>query len=469
MEEQFEDIFGYKHIITKEIARGGQGVVYRTQNLNIAIKLELDQNMEIVKDISHNQKYDNIRMLPIPGNINLTLPQATLSGVSGYVMTLLDDMGSFEKCFGYFPNRKFDYTNKWLDKLKEDFGDDCIAIIEMLRQYIESGGRRERLKAYFKCACILSRLHANGLVYCDFSPMNSFYSNKSNGSIVWLIDADNLNFQKETLCNAYFTPGYGAPEVLKGKGCSFYSDSYAFAISLFWQLTWTHPFKGILTEEDFDDDFLDSSDEKAYSGELPWICDKEDDSNYKETSIAQENVVSSRLIKLFDRTFCEKGKKKRSTRPTMFEWAYTISKDLDTSVKCDYCQMDYDATENDKCPWCDTKNSILNLNTFSKREMDKSNLVWIYKNEIVEGEFINITIRVLRGFRVLEQDMTAFSIKKISRGLIIKNLNEKYDFSIEYNGKNSDIYGEAEIPMNCFIKCINKSDGKVTWIEVNVI
>ena len=50
-----EDINGYKHTLTKEIARGGQGAVYRTQNPNIAVKLEFDkENMEYSKNVSGN-------------------------------------------------------------------------------------------------------------------------------------------------------------------------------------------------------------------------------------------------------------------------------------------------------------------------------------------------------------------------------------------------------------------------------
>ena len=37
MEQEFEDIYGYNHITTTEIARGGHGVVFRTQNSNIAV------------------------------------------------------------------------------------------------------------------------------------------------------------------------------------------------------------------------------------------------------------------------------------------------------------------------------------------------------------------------------------------------------------------------------------------------
>ena len=467
MNEKYEDVFGYNHIVIKEIARGGQGIVYRTQNPNIAVKLEVDSlTNDIVKE---NEKYDNIRLLPIPENINLTLPQATLKNVSGYVMTLLNDMNSFEKVFDYYTNKKSTHMNKWLNSLKEENGESVNDFLNVIGQYITSGGRRTRLDAYFKCSCILSRLHENGLVYCDFSSKNAFFSNKSGNNIVWLIDADNLNFQNETINNGYYTPGYGAPELYKKKGCTFYSDSYAFAISLFWQLTWNHPFIGALADDEFEDDFVDESNEKAYSGEWPWICDKEDKTNYKESPVQQELIISNRMMEKFNETLSEIGKRKRTTRPSMFEWSYALAKELDLSVKCKYCEMDYDSLDNDKCPWCDTKNTILNIDSYLKSEMNEDSLLWRYKNEIIQKYKIDVPLRVLRGFRAKEVDTIACSIIQMDMDFFITNLNEQYDFKVKI-GKNKEqnIYGNVKIPDRCTIECTNKTSNNSVWIEVYV-
>ena len=42
MGQQFEDIYGYTHNTTSEISRGGQGIVFRTENPNIAVKVALN-------------------------------------------------------------------------------------------------------------------------------------------------------------------------------------------------------------------------------------------------------------------------------------------------------------------------------------------------------------------------------------------------------------------------------------------
>jgi serine/threonine protein kinase len=462
MGRQFEDEFGYKHITTSEIARGGQGAVFRTQNPNIAVKVELNPTgTEFSKDTSQNKRLDEIRLLPISRKINLTLPQATLKNFAGYAMTLLDDMDSFENVFDYSFDSESGYSNGWLD----DFRDSAPEFVDVIGQYLESGGRRRRLDAYLKVACILSALHANGLVYCDFSSRNAFISKIEGNNTVWLIDADNLNYQERTRHAGYYTPGYGAPEVIKGKGCTFYSDSYAFTISLFWQLTGTHPFKGASMESGFDDDFADDVEEKANSGELPWIMDSEDSSNYIDAKIQQDLVISNRLNRYFDRTFSETGKTKRQTRPTMFEWSYMLAKELDLSVKCRYCEMDYDESYA-TCPWCDTNNKKIVFISSGKEDE-----VWRFAHEMDGEESISVPGRIIRGFRAEECDTQAFSINKQAESLVIGNLDETYEWSISTDKAISyiDIYGKATIPFECVIKSVHKVTREAVMIEVSQV
>lgn len=461
MRQQFEDIFGYKHITASEIARGGQGVVFRTQNPNIAIKIELDPSgTEFSKDVLQNERLDEIRLLPISRKINLTLPQATLKDYAGYVMTLLDDMDSFEKVFG-FSDIKSGYRNRWLLEYQESNPD----FVDNYSQYLESGGRRRRLDAYLRVACILSALHANGLVYCDFSSRNAFVSSVEGNSTVWLIDADNLNYQEETRNAGYYTPGYGAPEVITGKGCTFYSDSYAFATSLFWQITGTHPFKGALLEEGSDDDFVNDAEERAYSGELPWIMDRDNPSNHIDARIQQELVLSSRLVNYFGRTFSETGKTKRHTRPTMFEWAAALAKELDLSVRCGHCDMDYDESYV-ACPWCDTQNQRIVL--VSK---GANRAVWRYVHELGWNGNLPVPKRILTGFRADECDAHAFSLAYHNGDLIISDLHETAEWSVSIDGGITfiDIYGKAAIPCSCMVKGVIKATGEPTIIEVDIL
>lgn len=459
MSQQFEDIYGYKHITKSEIARGGQGAVFRTQNPDIAVKVEFDPSgLEFSKDLNQNKRLEEIRLLPIPGKINLTLPQATLKNVAGYVMTLLEDMDSFEKVFDYSIGVKSDYLNSWLEK----FTDSAPGFVDVIGQYLTSGGRRRRIDAYLRVACILAQLHASGLVYCDFSARNAYISKLKESGAVWLIDADNLNYQEKTRHAGYYTPGYGAPEVINGKGCTFYSDSYAFAVSLFWQLTGTHPFKGAAMESDFDDDFADDKEQKAYVGELPWIMDEEDSSNYIDAVIQQELVISKRLFKYFNRTFSETGKTKRHTRPTMLEWSYMLAKEKDLSVKCSCCEMDYDESF-DACPWCDTENKKVSLVS-----SDGGKQIWHFVHELETEAEIVVPLRAVRGFRADECESKAFCIHYKDGNFTLTDLNETKEWSVSTDKGVSfaDIYGKAAISCDCMIKCVDRVSREEVLIEV---
>lgn len=459
MSLRFEDVFGYEHNTTTEIARGGQGAVFRTQNSNIAVKVELDASgTGFSKDISQNKRLNELRLLPISEKINLTLPQATLKEYAGYVMTLLDDMDSFERVFDYAFDVQSEYSNSWLDGFKEGSPE----FVNVIGQYIMSGGRRRRLNAYFKVACAIASLHASGLVYCDFSSKNAFISSSSDKDEVWLIDADNIDYQEKTVKAGYFTLGYGAPEVLMGKGCTFYSDSYAFAVSLFWQLTGTHPFRGALMEPGFEDDFADDAEEKANNGEFPWIMDEEDSSNRINASIQQELVVSERLLKAFHRTFSAEGKAKRHTRPTMYEWSCLLAKELDLSVKCSWCEQDYDEG-NSVCPWCDTKARRIELISANAKRS-----IWKYVHEFNGETCVHVPLRIVNGFKSEEKDEIAFDIENKQGELIVSNLSDKYEWSV-FSGQGKEyieVYGKAQIPPACQIKCVNRATREVVTIEV---
>ena len=129
-----------------------------------------------------------------------------------------------------------------------------------------------------------------------------FVSSSVKANEVWLIDADNLHFQSAPGPQVY-TPGFGAPEIVAGHApVSTLSDTYAFAILAFYILAQIHPFLGNQVEEGGWEESVDL-EEQAYAGELPWIEDEDDDSNWSEqgdtegthTHIALERTLSADL------------------------------------------------------------------------------------------------------------------------------------------------------------------------------
>lgn len=464
MSKQYIDSYGYVHIITEEISRGGQGVVYRTTDPNIAVKVEISSkdDTEIINK-SGNRKFLDIWLLPIPNKVNITLPKATLETYSGYTMTLLEDMESFEKGF----NKEVEeiQMNSWLKGIYEQ-NEECG---KHFANYVATGGKKRRLFAYLKCAVILSKLHANGLVYCDFSQNNVFISSNKQYCNVWIIDADNLNYQALTLKEGYYTPGYAAPEVIRGKGCTFYSDAYSFAISLFWQLTNRHPFRGACIDN-FEGDFVEEIEACANNGELPWILDQEDKSNSAETPIPSELLLSNKIIQLFNQTFCLEGRQKRFTRPSMFEWSEAIAYELDHTICCNNCGMEYVAGMNDLCPWCEHSNKLIYLKSYFYNSYKKGRVLWEYYHEISGQDIESIPLRVSEGFEVDSVDTVLMDIQTRGTKLILSNFNYDVEVSVLTDENSTQILrGTCELEVPFGLICKSKNTQEIVLVEVSIL
>ena len=299
MNQQYEDIYGNVFSIDKELSSGGQGIVYKTKEPNVLLKIEWDpQTKKINRNTDDNKKFDEIRLLPIPQNTNITLPQSILKDYVGYSMRMLDDMISFEDAFRYGNE---EYRNAWLD----EFGESNPEFVKGFGNYISTGGKRRRIAAFLSVAGILSVIHTRGLVYCDLSDKNMYISSAKDKNVVWMIDVDNINYITVTSKRGgIFSPGYVAPEVLRGKGNTFYSDIFSFAIALFWNLTGQHPFVGPQLEQKLDEeDFLSEAEETFACGcDVEWIRDEENDDNYSDTPVPYELIVGEQLHKCFKKT-----------------------------------------------------------------------------------------------------------------------------------------------------------------------
>lgn len=465
--EIYIDTYGRSHIASKVLSSGGQGIVYLTEEPNVLLKLEWNpKTQKIEKDTSNNGKFNNIRILPMLENTNLTLPQTILRDVVGYTMKMLDGMVSFEEAFN-----GDDYSlpdNEWINSMKkanEDLGDK-------LQKYIATGGMRKRLNAFLNASCVLSKIHASGLVYCDISEKNMFVSSDPKMSHVWLIDCDNLSFMREAVKKkdgGLHSPGYGAPEIYEDKGKTMYSDAFSFAIALFWELTMSHPFMGAAASEKLDEcDMLDAPEEDyACTGEFAWVCDEEDDSNRSCSGMPIEMFINVSLFEKFQKTFSETGIKNRQKRTTMPEWSYVLAKELDHTVRCKHCQMDFYENENSMCPWCDTENRVIKVSTYITIG-ERKKLKWDFIQEISE-EIINVPLRVLEGFNSNHLDEKAFKITCIDDGIEIGDLSNQYDFFLNDN-KGKEIYGSTKFSSmnNIMLSAIDRRNGNAYLLEIEV-
>ena len=339
---------GNVHVLDKVLGEGGQGIVLATKNPDLAVKLisggiqsASERKGTLLDRLTHGfgaplvagdearqklrTRLETVRTLPHPDDLHLAEPLAMLRGHVGYTMRLLRDM---------VPMRTLILPD----------GTENIAA-----EYRATGGLRRRLRLLAKTAETLGRLHSIPLVYADVSPNNVFVSSSVEASEVWLIDADNLHFQSAPGPQVY-TPGFGAPEIAAGHApVSTLSDGYAFAVLAFYVLAQIHPFLGNQVEEGGWEESVDL-EEQAYAGELPWVEDEDDDSNWSDKGIPRELVLTPRLTRLFQQTFGA-GRRDAASRPSMLEWAEVLHQCADGTVACEGCSSTFYAPQK-KCPWC---------------------------------------------------------------------------------------------------------------------
>jgi serine/threonine protein kinase len=140
----------------------------------------------------------------------------------------------------------------------------------------------------------------------------------NNSSNVWLIDADNLRFERIYGGNSVYTPHYGAPEIVQGRDQSRpRTDCWSFAVMAFRTLSLCHPFIGkkVLEPDDAEggwdaepakDGVPADLDEQAYAGYLPFIDDEEDDTNANNSCFPRELVAHQHFDAFFRKLLARK-------------------------------------------------------------------------------------------------------------------------------------------------------------------
>ena len=355
------DEYDNVHQMADELARGGQGVVYRTKDADLAVKQPLDAAGQPDKNANLRERFQHVRLLPIPRRIPVSLPLAILRDEPGYVMRLLNGMKPFASfdLDGRSKKKLEDQSQalpQWLTKIP----DKDLAL--RLLHYAQTGSTRRRSLALAKCAAILARLHSAGLVYGDISTNNAFIG-EDDTTDVWLIDADNMRLELPSGGVSVYTPGYGAPEVVQGRDQSRpRTDCWAFAVMTFKLLALCHPFIGkkVLEPEDEEDGWdadpapngtATDLNEQAFAGFLPFVDDENDDSNKGTGGLPRVLVTTPGLRRLFQATFGA-GREHPPSRPAMAFWALELTKAADRALDCPECSMSYFADDHGSCPYC---------------------------------------------------------------------------------------------------------------------
>lgn len=304
------------------LGEGGQGVVFEVKGGKLAAKLLRTRDASQVRTLENQMHF--LRSLDLAG-IPIAQPEAVIvHPAPGYLMRLLADMGPLQEVMSP-PPAKVGSNARW---------------------YQETGGLRRRLRICARTARAISLLHAKGLCYGDVSPHNVYVSKAVVNDHVVLIDADNLRYACDPANRALYTPGYGAPEVVKGLSmASSLADAHALAVTVFRVLTLAHPLIGDMVEEGEPE-----LEERALRGDVPWIDNPHDRANASSRGIPRERVMSEATVRLAARTFGE-GLRAATSRPSAGEWADVLERAALNCVRCKACDSTFLRTAR-SCPWC---------------------------------------------------------------------------------------------------------------------
>jgi len=337
------DEFGQKFKLVSKLGEGGQGIVCTTQFDKILVKISTASKDKKGKWLEH------IRWLmkqPLE-ELNIAKPfsRIAIGNTAGYAMELMDHLIPLKLLM--------DETETGIE---ESEGSP--------ESYINSGGLKRRMNLLARLARTIAKLHERGMAYGDLSPANVYISEDIEHDQVWLIDCDNICVNQrasqdyeflEGKAGRVFSPGYGAPEIVNGHAfVSSLTDSWSFAVLAFKLLTTNHPFIGEVVDSGTPED-----EDRAFSGELPWVYHQEDFSNEVFNGIPIEFVALKPLLNLFNQCFDE-GKDNPVSRPTMSQWAELIEKISHTLVDCqeETCSTSFNFQPINKkliCPFCDSE------------------------------------------------------------------------------------------------------------------
>jgi eukaryotic-like serine/threonine-protein kinase len=307
-----------------EIGSGAQGRVFSVKGGKYAFKLigkKSSKNAQLLKRKISYIKTRNI------SDLNISKPIEQVKGeYLGYIMEMATDMVPLEKLL------KPTSDSEWWGK---------------------SGGLRKRLLILKNLSQLLSDLHSRGLIYGDLSPNNIFVSEDKEYAEVYLIDVDNITHESK-IGDAFYTPGYGAPEVVKGNsGSDTYTDDYSFSVIAYQLLTLNHPFVG---------DYVNQGDpeleEDAYMGNIPWIEHSTNKINKSTTGLDSSLTLSKMIKKEFINSF-EINILNKIKRTTTSKWNEILIKSLTGILQCHNCDNTFFYNPELCCSFCnEIKKSI---------------------------------------------------------------------------------------------------------------
>jgi eukaryotic-like serine/threonine-protein kinase len=308
---------------------------------------------------------------------------------------------------------------------------------------------KELITACFQLADSFLQLHAKGLCYRDISFGNVFF-NPSTGNIL-ICDNDNVTIDsKDALVSVLGTPGFMAPEVVRGDlKPSSSTDLYSLAVLLFYMLMVNHPLEGKRESEIKCFDL--PARNKLYGLEPVFIFDPDNDSNrpvkgYHDNAIIFWQIYPQFIKDLFIKSFTKGLHDPEQSRVRESEWKKAMVYLLDSILYCGHCGAEnfYEKTGNINLCWNCKKPIQL---PFIIRINDKD-VVFLYQSTVLYPHHIDP--RKMYDFSKPVASMNQHPQNPNKWGL--KNLSDEKWVRTTPDGKMNDIEPNRSVAIEKGIK-----------------
>ena len=438
-----KDQLSQRHKLTKKLGQGGQGIVYRTSDPELLVKMPLKDNKEITDKAevkNFQEQLERLYLLPLTEAMHITKPLYLLEEQAGYVMQMMQDMQPIGEWLPQILSKQVakDFTRPaWLSD------DVSLESAYSLAMYAKSGGTKRRLELLAQATIELLKLHSVGLVFMDVSPENIFCSAMSGNSEAWMIDADNLRFEAVGARAGVLTPQYGAPEVIKGEGgARVTSDAYSLALLAFKVLTMSGAFDGQLIRDAQSDDEDWATDDsegsglslelQAEHGLLPFIFDAEDNSNSRTNGLPYELVLTPELLTFFQQMF-GLGRTEPWQRPSLHSLPRILASAADSSIQCG-CGMSFyyqPSVAEQSCPYCKQQPEQLLVVTSYFHTSDGANeTAWTWVAPFIDGKDLRLPRRLSGCFDIDQHDAPMIEINQVEQDWFIYSSAENIQVDI---------------------------------------
>ena len=174
----------------------------------------------------------------------------------------------------------------------------------------------------------------------------SLFPRAGDANEVRFIDADNIHYASIAGVPALFTPGYGAPELVRCLGgVNSLTDAHAFAVLAFQTLSLVHPLIG-------DDIANGSSRARGRSTGRSTALDRRPDrrqQSFTSCGIPRTRYCHPGCSTIAGRLSARAPRRRK--RPGVPEWAERLHAAADATLLCSSCKGTFYFTAK-QCPWC---------------------------------------------------------------------------------------------------------------------